>query len=327
MKKYQKGDALHHIIPRVFYKYFTEPNGRIWYSKVSTDKIKISFKQSVKGINYGYDFYKISPKTPMKYLNIKDQYVVENRINQKFEDNFENIFDPIRSKNRIINIGTKSSIAETIIHFKSRGVFAREKVFNNKQQILDILYKEALNLFDYPDQETVEMAAASNLTVSEYITRSYEMMVQDVFMNDSGVFHNQFLIQQNEDPSPLHIEAINIIVLGQWNILESTAPSYFITNDNPWFTVQNGKISNMLMEGKFILLFPISSYQTLVIECDSNVSSNSQISNLNSYAATNDEVDLINLYTCRNALNEVYGNDKGVLEETVYRFDELRKPK
>lgn len=260
-----------HYVPEVYLKEFSHKQGMFYvFNKVDAlkyPKYKIESK-AYRSYCQEKDFYTIDTDS-LNILGITeniDPYVVENKVNKSFEDDYGKYFKLITSEGFLAP--TKAEIfIKMLVHFKLRNKSWRQSY--NTERIISILQKEVDNLTERAINNELHF---ENISVDVKIQTIEKVFNQ---YSETKDLDKQFqllgLLKRSKYDTDLTIHFIDLLMKSKWTLMVSDGSSRFITTDNPGFSIDRmGKLHNtkFIEDAKFY--FPISPYYCIIIDTGCN---------------------------------------------------------
>ena len=212
-----------HYVPEVYLKEFSHKQGMFYVlnkaDALKYPKYKIESK-AYRSYCQEKDFYTIDTDS-LKILGITeniDPYVVENKVNKSFEDDYGKYFKLITSDGFLAP--TKAEIfIKMLVHFKLRNKSWRQSY--NTERIISILQKEIDNLTERAINNELHF---ENIPIDVKIQTIEKVFNQYSETKDlDKLFQLWGLLRRSKYDTDLTIHFIDLLLKSRWTLLISEA--------------------------------------------------------------------------------------------------------
>ncbi len=254
----------HHFVPECYLRKFIHKNE---LSVLDISKVKKGYKEYIRKkkpaqVCYEHEYYSISDtlRTDAFGLNNFEELFIESILLRKIEERYNTLFSKIT---RDTSIALKDAIdwSDFIIQMKIRNPYYQKNIKRNQDKWVEDSMRD---IYKQLPQE------GRYLNVPEEIKKAMNDSIVDKYKADidfSKKIQLSTIINRDSD-NPLTNERFRQALINcQWYLLIAEKEPYFITSDNPGFSVtdQDNLIYNTRFINHFSFYFPLSPNYCLLI--------------------------------------------------------------
>ncbi len=303
-----------HYVPKVYLKEFTRDRSGHFYAAGPRPKHLTSIDyRHVEQVCYSHNFYTLRENT-------KDQAEVEdNNFLEKKAFDYEKrllprIIDKLRHKNVYLNKSYHDSLIDIYLNLKQRNLFYRHNFIGQDMSALTDKQIDGMK----PLKSWIEEMSGESF--DNFMGKIKEKIILDTDL--PAEMHKQTLIESafgKNDAINKAKECLKRMTLYVFEPLNNS--DYFLTSDNPGFSLLGDKVFNTNF-GRFDAVgFPISSRQTVFLTGNSKQNQLEILKRINFVKLDTKRMDLINYCTIFNSNEYVFCETKKYLTELVKRFE------
>ena len=310
-------DERHHFVPKAYLKRFTKNlSGFLFRAKTKPYKKENIMKRHIERVCFIDNFYTLRNFGQHFELQATDpNYIEKNAF--KYESTLERIFSLVGSKELPIDQPALLQFIEILLSIKHRNPAFKEKFLNeyaDKEKMRRTLLKHSEEL----KVRLLQQPGVGSTDLDKVIQRSIDSIVNDNSLPDLSY---KKAILENSKPGNTPLSDVRD-ALSKMLILvhePDDSDSFFITSDNPGFTVVGNGIYNTEYGKLDAMGFPINSKQ-LVLFVNTPVQSSNPGISIAYQKVTNDQVDTSNFCTIFNSRESIFCEDRQYLEGVIDRF-------
>lgn len=253
-----------HIVPKVYLKKFTKPNGKLFKWKKYLKKIPKPTDIHPSGICYKEGFYQFSKTHRVLGYTVSDANILEKQ-GFLYENRLGKLIDKAVMPTETLTMKEVVDLSEMLFDIKARNQYMREHSYSNQNintSIDNILAEQEGN------REQIELSLQKRGISFERLRELTEGLRQEWTTNEAypKELHNRSLLENKINPGLTKQLVCNKIARGQWIVLKTTVNHQFITSDNPGFcNDQHERIYNTRFLGQCGFFFPLTPYHLLVV--------------------------------------------------------------
>lgn len=307
----------HHFVPKIYFREFTKDLEGFFFRATPKPYRKESIlHKHINNVGYLGNFYTLKDLDSFSELNTNDpNYIEKNAF--KYENTLVEILAPFKNRETLVDATRVGLFIEVILSIKHRNPFFREsfvKEYNNKETMAQTLTKQSQSLKEVLLRET----NWPETQIDNSIQRTIASIINDVNLPDVS-YKKMILENSKEQGTPLS-EVKERLMEMRILVYEPRDPnSYFITSDNPGFTLVGDRVYNTEY-GKFDAVgFPINSKQ-VVLFINTPREMLHERRTVSYSLVTNEQVDLVNSCTIFNSYESIFCEDRLYLEGIIDRF-------
>lgn len=304
-----------HYVPKVYLKEFSKNKlGHFYAAGPKPDYLTTINPRHVEQVCYVDNFYTLKEKTK-KLENIEDADFLEKKAFDYEKRLLPRIISKLKHKNIYLNKSYYDSLIDIYLNLKQRNLFYRNGFKNSDHQ--SFIDKEIERMS--PLKSWIE--EMSGIDYDSLMGKIKEQILQDKELPEE--LHKQSLIDTAKGQNDAINRTKEVIKRMNLFILEPvSALDYFITSDNPGFTLLGDKVFNTNFSRFNSIGFPINSRQLVFFN---GISSRSQFEihkRINFIKIPSSEIHLINCYTAFNSNEYLFCENKKYLTEFTKKFVE-----
>jgi hypothetical protein len=311
----------HHYVPKIYLRQFTkELKGHFFSAGPKPDLLRTIKNRHISEICYLDNFYTLNKSETLQRYSIEDRNFIEKNAFNYEKYRIRQVINKFKNRNVNLSKSYHEQLIDIYLSIKMRNIFIR-----NQHQDTALINQTL-------DKEVESFKVMKNW-IESVSGESYENImtkVRDSLSNDK-VLHEEFQKQSIIETLRGTNEAVNqakrkIQKLKIYLFEPLSNKDYFITSDNPGFTLIGNKVFNTNF-GEFDSIgFPINSKQTVMFIGLSSQSDLEVVRQIHYRKLTSKDMDKFNNCTTFNAVQYVYCESKKYLTEYVDRFIEEHGP-
>ena len=287
-----------HYLPQCYLKEFTNGAGKFFSLNLSHINHRPRPRETSPAAEcYDEDFYTIDENLKKKYIHLRgfSALEIEKRVFSNLENNYPKIIKKIKNRTPL-NFNEAELLSNFCVDIKLRNQYWRKQFLDKrKKQLIDEAIDEKLKgvtdeqlklLPGKPTRDEVDKIAAdlrAQFNGDDDFTKQVQI---------SGI------IKRNGSSNNFKAELCNSLLYLQWTIFETNYISFFLTSDNPGFSVdKHDNIYNTRFAEEFSFLLPLTPAYCLMIsnsKIDSSFYDKPQIKRLNYNIANDAFISLAN---------------------------------
>jgi|GEM_PF-4982181 len=261
----------HHFVPKCYLKNFEiEDSGQLLVLDVvkirnTTYNVFIETKTKSQICKADY-FYLLPHNFEPRFFNSNvlklDPLYIEDVVFNYFENNYNKIFLPAITKNRMLTRKQAVEFGKFIIQLKIRNKYYRDVQI--KKSLPGILESIKSSMISEPEFSS----GFTSLTLASK-KRVLTQMIRDVESTPEFTSNYQKSSLIDGFSNDRHAESLTALVDNEWVLLIATSDkAFFITTDNPGVTFyeKDDLTYNTRFLGKFIFVLPLTPRYCLLIE-------------------------------------------------------------
>lgn len=305
----------HHYVPRSYLIQFTKGlDGKFFSAGPKSEHFRTIKRKHIAEVCYVNNFYTLMKAESLEKYSLDDGNFIEKNAFNYEKHRIRQVIYKFKNRNVSLNKSYHDQLIEIYLSIKIRNVFLRNQHLD-KKIINETLDKEILKFIPY------------KTWIEKVSGEKYEDLmerVRDTLANDK-VQHEEFQklsiiesIKGTNEPinqAKRKIRRLNIFLFEPLN-----EEDYFITSDNPGFTLIGNKVYNTNFGDFDSIGFPINSRQLVMFMGQSPQSELEVLRRINYMKLTSKEIDILNACTTFNAVGYIFCESKKYLEEFKVRF-------
>lgn len=305
----------HHYVPKLYLRQFTkELKGHFFGAGPKPDLLQTIKNKHVSEVCYLDNFYTLNKNESLERFSLDDKNFIEKKAFKYESSRIRQIINKFKNRNVNLTKSYHEQLIDIYISIKMRNIFVRNQ------------HKDTALINQTLDKE-VENFKVMKTWIEEVSGENYESLmsrVRNSLANDK-VLHEEFqkvsIIEAMKGTNePINEAKRKIQRLNLYLFEPLSDKDYFITSDNPGFTLIGNKVFNTNF-GQFDSIgFPINSRQLVMFMGLSLQSDLEILKRINYRKLTSKEVDRFNSCTTFNAFEFVYCESKKYLTDFVARF-------
>jgi hypothetical protein len=305
----------HHYVPKLYLRQFTKKlDGHFFGAGPKPDLLRTIKNRHIEEVCYLDNFYTLNKSESLKRYSVEDRnYIEKNAFNYE-KSRIRQVFNKFKNRNVNLTRSYHEQLIDIYISIKMRNVFIRKSYLDTG------IMNQTL------DREVDNFRVMKNW-IESVSGESYDTLmsrVKDTLLNDTELyeeFQKQSILETLRGTNEAVNSAKQKIQKLRLYILEPLdSRDYFITSDNPGFTILGNKVYNTNF-GQFDGIgFPINSKQLLWLTGQSYQSGLDILTRINYIKLTTKEVDRLNFCTTFNSYEYIYCESKKYLMDYVERY-------
>lgn len=304
----------HHYVPKVYLKQFSKDFlGHFYAAGPKPLYLKTVNPRHAEQVCYIHDFYTLNERT-LSALGIDDAKFLETKAFDYEKRLLPRIFSKLNHKNVYLNKSYHDRFIDIYLSFKQRNAYYRNIFMNHDLNAMTDREIEKMK----PAKKWIEEVSGQNY--DHFMGKIKHQIISDNEL--PGELHKRTLIETAIGQNSAINDAKRLLLKMSFYVLEPLNNSdFFITSDNPGFSLLGKKVFNTNF-GRFDSVgFPINSKQLVFL---TGISSQSHLEihkKINFAKIGTKEVHLLNCCTVFNANEHVFCESKKYLTEFVVRFE------
>ncbi|TXH24308.1 MAG: DUF4238 domain-containing protein [Cyclobacteriaceae bacterium] len=305
----------HHYVPKIYLRQFTKKlDGHFFGAGPKPDLLRTIKNRHIEEVCYLDNFYTLNKSESLKRYSLEDKnYIEKNAFNYE-KSKIRQVFNKFKNKNVNLTRSYHEQLIDIYISIKMRNVFIRKSYLDTgiMNQTLD---REVANFRVM--KSWIESVSGENYDT--LMNRAKETLLNDTELHEE--FQKQSILETLRGTNVAVNSAKDKIQKLKLYILEPLdSKDYFLTSDNPGFTILGNKVYNTNF-GKFDGIgFPINSKQLIWLSGKSDQSRLDILTRINYRKLTTKEVDRLNFCTTFNSYKYIYSESKKYLTDYVERY-------
>lgn len=303
----------HHYVPKIYLREFSKNRlGHFFAAGPKPNFLKTINPKHAEQVCYVDNFYTLGERTK-EQLEVDDIDFLEKKAFDYEKRLLPRIISKLKHKNVYLTKSYFDSLIDIYLNLKQRNLFYR-KGFQNEDmsKLTDNEINKMLHLKPW-----IEEMSGQNF--ESFMGKIKEQIIRDKDLPDE--LHKQTLIETAKGTNDAINNAKDVLKKMELFVLEPINNSdYFITSDNPGFTLLGDKVFNTNF-GRFDSIgFPINSKQTVFLKGLSSQSSVEIHKRINFIKLRTKGIDLMNYCTIFNSNEYVFCESKKYLVDLINRF-------
>lgn len=302
-----------HYVPKVYLKQFSKnKSGHFYAAGPKSNNLRSINPRHVEQVCYLDNFYTLKNETS-ESVNVKDRNFLEKNAFHYESRLLPRIINKLKHKNIYLNKSYHDSFIDIYLNIKQRNPCYRNSF--NSDHLSESVTKQ-INILKL-SKEWVEEMSGENFEV--FTQRIKQKIVQDKDIKDE--LHKRILF----DSFSGNDETMNKIktVLGKMNLFVAEPlkdSEFFLTSDNPGFTILGDRILNTHFSEFTGVGFPITSKQFVLLLGTSSQSQLEIRKKINFRKFKTEAIDSLNRATIINSNEFVFCESKKYLSDTIEKY-------
>lgn len=306
-----------HYVPQIYLKQFTlDLNGFFFRAKPKPYSAGGISKRHINNVCYLEDFYVFQNTDVLEKLPGQDANFIETNA-FAYENRLDEIFSIFKSRSDTIERSVLHEFISIILSIKHRNPFYKKefvKLYADKENLERVLSREALAL-------KRQLGVTEDNPVIDSIIEGIKVSIS----NDQGLPDESYkrTIVENALTTDTPIEEVKLI-LAEMDLIVMEPVSetcYFITSDNPGFTLVGDKVYNTQF-GEFNAVgFPINSRQAVLFVNRRKENGVQPVRNIEYRKLDRTQVELYNYCTIFNSQESIFCENKEYLSSVISSFN------
>lgn len=304
-----------HYVPRAYLKFFTENSkGHFFRAGPKPEFLSNVKPKHISEVCYVSDFYKINKEETLKKYSIEDKNFIEKKAFEYEKKAIRQVINKLKQRPAYINKSYHEQLVDIILSIKHRNIFYRQNF--TKLSIDNLLKNKIEQLKIYKDEIELKFGEPFSL----FVDKIKSQISDDLELHEE--FHKQGIIEAVNGTNEALNDAKKLLMGLSLSILEPVnTHDYFITSDNPGFTLLGNKVLNTNY-GEFDYIgFPINSKQLLLFRGKAAQGDLIIHKQLNHRWITSNEILIHNYCTIFNSYQYVFCESKKYLKNIVDQFE------
>lgn len=296
---------LHHYVPKVYLKGFTNERGDLFQYDIKYKRISVKKPSQV---GYEPDYFRILRPETKTINQIDDDYVIEKKSFVKQENLYQ----------ALVNDVTRATIDSFPIENENCELLLETLItIKRRNPSVKCLMTEALK--KHVASGKFESQVAPYMELARQIDKKdpapYIEKVKDQFLNEPSkaidLYTTSFL-----EPDPKIVKEVTATFLqSKIQIWHTESPIEFITSDNPGFILSGTEVLNFGGLGDpYLFAFPLTPEACLIIDSDEAAESASDIVTIYSKTVTEEQVMKVNKASALIAIEKLFARKRSVLD-------------
>jgi hypothetical protein len=304
----------HHYVPKVYLKEFTKnKSGHFFAAGPRPRHLKTINPKHVEQVCYVDNFYTLKERSKIM-SDVGDINFLEKKAFDYEKRLLPRIISKFKHKNVYLNRSYHESLLDIYLNLKQRNLFYRN---NFRSQDISALTDKQINQMHNLKPWVEEMSGENFET---FIGKVKESIIHDKELPDE--MHKQTLIESAKGKNDAINNAKESLKRMELFIFEPINHSdYFITSDNPGFTLLGDQVFNTNFGHFDSIGFPINSKQIVFLRGISPQSPLEIHKRINFRRLGTKGTDLMNYCTIFNSNKYVFCESKRYLVEIIGKFE------
>lgn len=303
----------HHYVPKVYLREFSKNrSGHFYAAGPKPNLLRTINPRHVEQVCYIDNFYTLKEKTK-EQSKVDDIDFLEKKAFDYEKRLLPRIISKLKNKNVYLNKSYHDSLIDIYLNIKQRNLFYRKNF--RAYDIAKLAEKELERM--KPLQSWIEEMSGQNYET--FMGKIKDQILEDKDLPDE--LHKQTLIETAIGKNDAINNSSEVLKAMTFFVLEPLNSSdFFITSDNPGFTLLGDKVFNTNF-GRFDSIgFPINSKQLVFLRGKSRQSNLEIHKKINFIKLGTKGIDTLNFCTIFNSTEYVFCESKKYLTELIERF-------